>query len=74
VTVRREAIDEDLLVDFPAGRFRGGNGGVRLRVHFVARRRGRRREGRLGLLAHHFPLDDAAAERADGESGQNQAI
>jgi hypothetical protein len=74
VTVRREAVDEHLLVDFPAGRFRGGNGGVRLSVHLVARRWGRRREGRLGLLPHHLALDDAAAERADGESDENQAI
>ena len=74
VAVRREPIDEDLLVYLPAGGFRCGHGRGRLSVHLVARGGRRRREGRLGLVADHLALNDAAAERADSESGEDQAV
>jgi hypothetical protein len=76
VAIRRKTLDEDLLVHFPAGRLRRshGHGSGRLRVHLVARRWGRRRQGRLGLVADHLALNDATAEAAGGESGQDQAV
>src|SRR3954464_2926726 len=75
MSVRRQPLHEDLLVDFGArfgsGRLWSGRQGV----HLVARGRRRRWQGRyLGLVANGLPFDDAAPAGAHGEGGDNQGV
>jgi hypothetical protein len=75
VSIRRQPLDEHLLVDFGARLRRARLWSRREGVHLIAGGRRRRRQGcYLGLLANRRPFDDAAAEGAYGESGQDQAV